>query len=472
MKLLLFACFVAASAMSVVAAPWVGLPPGGCATGQCPVAVPPAPPIDTPTLPAGIRSAVVRIVHTQGASRALGSGTLVDVDAQQGLVVTCAHLFRDGTGSIQVVFPDGRAVDAQLLRVDQRADLAALAVAALQQQPVKVAEQYPRRGDPLTSCGYGSDGRLWCNRGQALGYVANSGSKSVEVLELSGTARFGDSGGPVFDGDYQLVAVLFGTNGRVVDGTFCGRVRKFLSGLSPRFTESPAVGPPSAPPDAAAAALAAPPAPSDNQPPPAESDRLARLEGLVARLHDAWQGIGGRVDRLADAVKSVKESLAGARGAEDPATPNVELPADASPLDPIAEAARPWLSAKLTTVLISLGVPGGIAGVAAGAAVYLIMQRGKRRLQERLDRMTQSAASTVAASAMAEAPANQAVVRHHNRYVPFEVTAMDKAWASAHAHIGEKYPGAVPYLKMAEGVKDQLLSGIGDPTISEGGDSQ
>jgi hypothetical protein len=192
------------------------------------------------------------------------------------------------------------------------------------------------------------------------------------------------------------------------------------------------------------------------------------LEGLVAKLHDAWQGLSTRVERLGDAVKSVKDSVAGAARNGHAAPPNVERPLDVKPLDPIAEAVKPWLSAKLATVLISLGVPGGIAGVAAGAAVYFAMRRGKRRLQARLDALSRKSRdkNSVPEQPLSESTSNQSVVRHHNRYVPFEVTALDKAWAAAHAHIGEKYPGAVPYLKMAEGVKDQLLSGTNDPTIS------
>ena len=58
------------------------------------------------------------------------------------------------------------------------------------------------------------------------------------------------------------------------------------------------------------------------------------------------------------------------------------------------------------------------------------------------------------------------VQRHHNQYVPYELTTLDKAWASAHAHVGEKYPGAIPYLKMVEGVKDQLLSGSKSSEVS------
>jgi hypothetical protein len=467
MKHTLLALIVAISAATTRAAPWEVAPPAGCATGQCPVVVPLAPPSDAHALPAAVRSAIVRVVHSQGASRALGSGTLVDVDGRQGLVVTCAHLFRQGTGDVQVVFPDGHTTSARVLRVDTSADLAALAIAAPRVEPVAVAQEFPECGDPLTSCGYGGDGKLSCNRGQALGYVSTVGAQGIEVLELSGSARFGDSGGPVFNVRYELVAVLFGTNGRVVDATFCGRVRRFLAGLSPRFSDSPRIA---AKPPALPDANALPNAPPAIEPPrdSSETHRLARLEGLVAKLHDAWQGLSTRVERLGDAVKSVKDSVAGAARNGHAAPPNVERPLDVKPLDPIAEAVKPWLSAKLATVLISLGVPGGIAGVAAGAAVYFAMRRGKRRLQARLDALSRKSRdkNSVPEQPLSESTSNQSVVRHHNRYVPFEVTALDKAWAAAHAHIGEKYPGAVPYLKMAEGVKDQLLSGTNDPTIS------
>ena len=52
---------------------------------------------------------------------------------------------------------------------------------------------------------------------------------------------------------------------------------------------------------------------------------------------------------------------------------------------------------------------------------------------------------------------------------PTRSRRLDKAWAAAHARVGEKYPGAVPYLKIVEGVKDQLLSGNDRPhNYSEG----
>jgi hypothetical protein len=117
--------------------------------------------------------------------------------------------------------------------------------------------------------------------------------------------------------------------------------------------------------------------------------------------------------------------------------------------------------------------------MAAGAAVWLVMRRAKAGLQSELDRLksqASAAANSLApgpSSSPSQAPSGGAaaaepavVERHHNQYVAYETNALDKAWAAAHAHVGEKYPGAVPYLKMAEGVKDQLLSGNDEPRTS------
>ncbi len=215
-----------------------------CPGGQCPL-VPSivAPSVTAPGQPSADLQvdarAIVRVFNAVGSGRAAGSGTLVDVGADHGLVVTCAHLFRDGSGTLSVAFPNQQTYAARLVKADAAADLAALVIAPPGVEPIAIAARYPRRGEPLVSCGYGGDGRLWCNRGQALGYVAAAPSRDVETLELSGTARLGDSGGPVLDQNHQLAAVLFGTNGRVVDGTYCGRVRSFLGELSPRYCPPP-----------------------------------------------------------------------------------------------------------------------------------------------------------------------------------------------------------------------------------------
>jgi len=210
---------------------------------------------------------VVRVVNAQGSSRWYGSGTLVDADDQGGVVLTCGHLFPRGAGSVAVIFADGRQAGARLLGLDRVWDLAALEIPRPEIRPVPIAADSPQPGEPLQSCGYGADGRYWCNQGRALGYVRIAGAASYETLELSGSAREGDSGGPVFNQRGELVAVLWGTDGRIVGGTYCGRIRQFLARIlslrrpSPRPQPSPEGTLPSAPGlPAPPAATPAPPA--------------------------------------------------------------------------------------------------------------------------------------------------------------------------------------------------------------------
>ncbi len=180
-----------------------------------------------------------------------------------------------------------------------------------------------------------------------------------------------------------------------------------------------------------------------------------RVDALATATADA--------QKAASAAKDVAE---GATQAAPPAPPTIDVPANSQPADTIGNAiekvAEPWISAKLAALLVSVGVPGGIAGAAAGAVVWLVMRRGRQRLQGELDRIKGTGASAAAPSG----DSADAAVRHHNQYVAYETSALDKAWAAAHAHVGERYPGAVPYLKLVEGVKDQLISGNNDPQLS------
>ncbi len=274
-----------------------------------------------------------------------------------------------------------------------------------------------------------------------MGYVTAEGGQRFETLELSGAARFGDSGGPVLDRNHRLVAVLFGTNGRVVDATVCGRIHRFLAELVLRIRTRRAnrLAPPKPPQER----------PLEN-PPLVDLTPVAPKESVVEPPPSAPANAPDTaVDRA------------------PPKPPVVELPENLEPIgraaDSLANAAEPWISARLAAWLISIGVPGGVAGVAAGAAVWLVMRRGKKRLESRLSRLQDRLGGAPADESVAPQTIEpQMIERHHNRYVAYEVTALDKAWAAAHAQVGEKYPGAVPYLKIAESVKEQLLAGNSD----------
>ncbi|MCR4414214.1 MAG: serine protease, partial [Thermoguttaceae bacterium] len=189
---------------------------GPCAGDRCPVpnARSEAPP-----------QAVVRIVNVRGTVRCYGSGTVVSTEGlgpaaatPQGagasgaerpdnvgqvgdltgwdVVLTCAHLFRQGVGRVTVALADGRQCEAALLAADPTWDLAALRIAHSGVRPVAIADDYPRPGEPLRSCGYGPDGRYGCNRGRALGYARVDGAEGSETLSLSGAARPSRPPGP------------------------------------------------------------------------------------------------------------------------------------------------------------------------------------------------------------------------------------------------------------------------------------
>lgn len=252
--------------------------------------------------------AVVRVANALRGSRYYGTGTLVENDEQGGLVLTCAHLFPQGSGDVALTFSDGRRVQARVLALDSVWDLAALETAQSAVKPVTIAVEHPQPGEALRSCGYGSDGRYWCNEGRALGYVRIAASNGYETLELSGSARQGDSGGPVFNQRGELVAVLWGTDGRTVGGTYCGRIRKFLARLlSQRRPQRPQPSP-----DGAAPPVNAP------APPRGPNDREEgipeRLDELAADLKELHRRLGGQEQSLGQRVQQALEMGASLRG--------------------------------------------------------------------------------------------------------------------------------------------------------------
>jgi S1-C subfamily serine protease len=179
-----------------------------------------------------IAEGVVRVVNRLGNECSIGSGTLVDRQADMGIVLTCAHVFSDGVGELTVFFDGATPRHALVIAIDKKNDLASLVVKHPPAAAVPLATAVPAPGSPLASCGFGPQGTFRVNRGQYLGPVTLEDGEDLGVLEIEGAARQGDSGGPIFDERHQLVAVIFGSNGEVVDGTHCGVIREFLAAYS------------------------------------------------------------------------------------------------------------------------------------------------------------------------------------------------------------------------------------------------
>jgi hypothetical protein len=184
--------------------------------------------------PGGIHPAVVRVMATDRDGFSLGSGTLVALSDHHGLVVTNWHVVRDAAGPIAVAFPNGFRSAASVLRTDRDWDLAALAIWRPNVEPVPLAGVPPRPGEPLTIAGYGS-GQYRTITGRCTQYVAPGYNKPFEMVELSAPARQGDSGGPIFNSRGELAGVLFGTARGQTSGSYCGRVRAFLTSVREDF---------------------------------------------------------------------------------------------------------------------------------------------------------------------------------------------------------------------------------------------
>ena len=176
--------------------------------------------------------AVARIIVPERGATAFGSGTLVDVRDQYGLVVTNSHVVRDARGVVEVVFPNGFRSHARPLKVDSDWDLAALVIWRPPIEPVTIASQPPRPGDLLTIHGYGQ-GQYRIATGRCTAYYAPRMSLPQEMVELDVEARQGDSGGPIFNHRGELAGVLFGAGQGTTLGSFSPRVTNFLATLAP-----------------------------------------------------------------------------------------------------------------------------------------------------------------------------------------------------------------------------------------------
>lgn len=178
--------------------------------------------------------AVARIIVPERDGTSYGSGTLVDVREQYGLVVTNWHVVRDATDRIEVVFPDGFRSFGQALKVDKDWDLAALVIWRPNVSPVPLASNAPQPGDVLTIAGYGK-GNYRAITGNCTQYLSPTVQLPREMVEVSVAARQGDSGGPIFNSRGELAGVLWGAGSATTLGSYVGRVGGFLASVAPHI---------------------------------------------------------------------------------------------------------------------------------------------------------------------------------------------------------------------------------------------
>ncbi len=136
--------------------------------------------------------------------QAQGSGFVITPD---GFVVTNNHVV-EGATKIQVSFDDQEKIDAELIGTDARTDLALLKIKSSKTFPhVKFAEKPVRVGDWAIAVGnpFGLGGTVTAGIVSALG--RDIGSGPYDFLQIDAAVNRGNSGGPTFGLDGEVIGV-------------------------------------------------------------------------------------------------------------------------------------------------------------------------------------------------------------------------------------------------------------------------
>ena len=247
-----------------------------------------------------------------------GSGVLIRYRGRF-LILTGQHVIAERRSPIHVRFGTRARhhwCQAKLLGEDVTWDLAVLEI--FEPGDVTPAElatgeaEAPREGAALEACGWGDTDNFRASRGRRtrpeLGLPGVIGN---DLLELTGTVREGDSGGPVFDAGGRVVGVIGSTDATGTQFTRARRIHALLASIV--GTDSPKPG------------VSQQPAAED--PPPKIKPASTGLADLEARL--------ARIEKHIAAFKPMP-GPAGPRGMMGPiGPPGVAGTCDPSKLPPI-----------------------------------------------------------------------------------------------------------------------------------------
>lgn len=457
----------------------------------------------TSDIPQWIVSASMRVSHpdvhpkTRQPCYAMGSGVVVSIDEQAGLVyvVTNKHV-APKKDQYWLDLPGGRQCSAVWVAVDPGgADLALLLTYVSKDLSafVPVAEQAPAPGAAVWQVGYpGGKGPVQ-RKGTFTGAARVPRSSQAALW-----TTHGDSGSGIFEqATGRLVGLVYGgPHEPGGDPTWCVRhedLVRFTAEFcfrqpkqSPQKPKAPdTFYPPQQPP------AQQPPAQQPTQPTPIDEGLKAKLDALAKRLEDAHAKIN------AVAARAPVPGPQGQQGPQGPAgtpgnhgqngPPGPE--GKPAPLDKLHEAVAKAaeVDAKVGKVeavigpaaavggwlipLLGLGPIGGVVGAALAGFMTL------RRIRKTVSPLVQAAneagaARQVGPSGPAQQPANVIVtetpppaqtVRTEQHYVTVEGPNREAvADARAREELVKMYPGAAGYAAAHERLKQQILSGM-DP---------
>ena len=187
---------------------------------------------------------VVRIIAFDSNGQSFGTGSYIGTYGEYGVILTNWHVVSETEGLVHVHFFSGPLWFSSYgarIKGDDKWDLALIAIAKPPQSiPVLAIAQNPaKQGDPLWIVGFGS-GAYRIAKGECVRYLAPTPESPKEVMEVSVSARKGDSGGPILNQRGELAGVLFGSDMiRNTAGSYSGRVNYFLTGAQSELARLP-----------------------------------------------------------------------------------------------------------------------------------------------------------------------------------------------------------------------------------------
>lgn len=179
--------------------------------------------------PTGKYASIARFRVQLGEHKAaLGSGVLVRW-GDKIVVITARHVVV-GAKNITVTLTNGETYKGKVLAISSWD----CAVVQLDREVVGVepaelatqAEADAIQEGTLDSCGYGAEGEFAVNSGRFLGYRESPFAEAdvSDWIVVSGPARQGDSGGPIFNSNGHVMGILWGTDGQITIGVHVGRL--------------------------------------------------------------------------------------------------------------------------------------------------------------------------------------------------------------------------------------------------------
>lgn len=176
-----------------------------------------------------------RIHAASGTTQSKGSGCYLG----NQWVLTAAHVTdEDQDGRVLITTRAVESIEGTVIARDKISDMSLVRLdrPPRQLQPIQIAPSDPLRGDTVYQAGFGSDGKFRIVRGNVAMPQAGPDQRYSHVWFCqTGSARSGDSGGPVCNASGQLIGPLWGSDARITTSSRTSTTRGFITQCSHRI---------------------------------------------------------------------------------------------------------------------------------------------------------------------------------------------------------------------------------------------